>query len=126
MALNSLIDTLIDYVGYGAIIGNEGSVWIETPGFIPIQSEISQLVKVFKFTKIELDRGLLFQKQRFMIIDQSDDTIVAQNANGMLVLYKCNSCFILSYLETDEISQKCIHATVELGQKVNKLPANDL
>lgn len=121
-----MIDSLIDYVGYGAIIGVDGNSWIETPTFSPIDSELEELVKVFQFSTLELQKGLEFQNERFMVIHQDQDTIVAQNQSGMLVLCRCSYCFVLSYLETGVIDENCLKATKDLAEWINKTPENEL
>ena len=126
MTLNKMIDSLIDYVSYGAIVGIDGSSWIETPTFHPIDSELEELVKAFEFSTLDLQKGLEFQNERFMVIHQKDDTILAQNQSGMLVLCKCPYCFILSYLETGVIDENCLKATEDLADWIKKTPESEL
>lgn len=126
MTLNKMIDSLIDHVSYGAIIGIDGSSWIETPTFHPIDLELEELVKAFEFTILELQKGLEFQNERFMVIHQKENTIIAQNQSGMLVLCKCSYCFVLSYLETGIIDENCLKATEDLAEWINNTPESEL
>ncbi|KAK8863917.1 profilin-like protein [Tritrichomonas musculus] len=121
-----MIDSLIDYVGYGAIVGLDGNPWIETPTFFPVNSELKELVKTFQSLTLKLLKGLEFQNERFMVVHQDHNMIVAQNQTGMLVLCKCAYCYVLSYLETGIIDENCLKATKDLAEWIENTPESEL
>ena len=127
MTLENMIQSLIDDVNFATIVGPEGSSWAETPGFAPIPSELDSLLDAFDLRPLELQRGLQFMKENFMVVHQEKDLIIAQNQSGIIVLAKCSCCTIVSYAETEnDGAVNCLNATKRLKELIDKTPLEEL
>ena len=126
MFLREKLQSLVGHVTCGAVVGYEGSLWVQTPGFFPMQREVDQLLRAFDLPEKELLRGLVFQNENFLITNNDNGTIRARNALGAIVLCKCETCMVLSFMEEHLDFEDGVRATEELAKWIREAPKEQL
>jgi hypothetical protein len=123
--LRRWIDSLVSHVTAAAIIGYESSIWARTPGFFPNSEEIDLLVETFDLPEGKLNRGLTFQRERFLITYHQENTIVAKNSFGALVLCRTEHCLVFGFCEGAVVFDDCFRAIENLAAEIQAAPDPD-
>lgn len=124
--LREMEQSLIGRVTGGAIIGNEASLWVQTPGFYPTQNEMNIFVELFDKTENELSKGIIFQNDRYLVVHNHDNIIIAKNIFGAIIFCRCESCVVFSFIENVRDFDDGYNATVKLAELINSTPPSDL
>ena len=124
--LREMEQSLIGHVTGGAIIGNEASLWIQTPGFYPTSEEMSDFVEIFDKTENELSKGIKFQNDRFLVVQNQDGVIIAKNVFGGIILCKCESCVVFSFIENVRDFEEGKEVTLKLAEWIRATPELEL
>lgn len=121
-----MVQSLVGHVTCGAIIGYEGSIWAQTPGFFPMQREVDQLIRTFELPEKELLKGVIFQNEHYLITNNENGTIQARNAFGSVVLCKCDVCVVIAFMEEHVDFEAGVVATETLAKWIRETPKEDL
>ena len=124
--LRDMEQLLIGHVTGGAVIGNEASLWIQTPGFYPTQEEMNIFIDAFDMTENELSKGIIFQSDRYLVVENQNGVIVAKNIFGALVLCRCKSCVVFAYIESVRDFNEGYEAAIKLAEWIRSTPASEL
>lgn len=124
--LRDMEQSLIGHVTGGAVIGNEASLWIQTPGFYPTQEEMNTFIDAFDMTDNELSQGIIFQADRYLVTENSNGVIIAKNIFGSLVLCQCQSCVVFAYIESVRDFSEGYEAATKLAEWIRSTPASAL
>lgn len=124
--LRNMADSLIDHVTSGAIIGCEGGIWVQTPGFFPAQRDLDDLLAACDGPEKVLQRGVIFQNDRYLVTHKEGGMLVAKNAFGSIILCKCESCVVFTFMEVSCNFADGLEATEKLTKWVRETPVDDL
>lgn len=120
-----ICEKLGEKVTAGAIFDKHGDIWATTPGFYPNPSEFLQFSKSFDFSPDQMNFGIIFCDQHFMIKQHSTNEIIAENSNGVIVLYDCEFCEIFGYNDISVANDDCVRAVEEIAHIIENTPEDD-
>ena len=124
--LREMIQSLVGPVTCAAIVGYEGGIWMQTPGFFPNQSELNELIKTFDLPEKQLQKGIVFQNDHYLVTQNKNGTIIAKNSFGSIVLCNCESCLVFSFMEDCIDYDKGLAATEDLARRIRETPESEL
>jgi hypothetical protein len=124
--LRDLVLSLVDHATCAAIVGNERGVWAAMPGFFPPPGDIQTISKAFSLSPKELNRGIVFQNEAYLVTHNRDGTIIARNSAGSIALCRCPNCTVFASVEASMQFDECLRRTQKLAEVIAATPEAEL